>query len=125
VERWGGAQPSGFPTAAQTPQKLTWSEPIEMEIPNCDGNSSEMKKLIAREYNKSPAAEGDQICSQNIEIVKVKQRGQNARVSFRVNDGVFPPDPQERGILKWIILGGIGAAVVYKIRQSRRRRGAR
>jgi len=94
-----------------------------MVIPHCDGDQQEMKKLIAREYNNSPAAAGDQISSQNIEILGSTPQGPNASVSFRVNDGSFPPDPQERGILKWIIAGGIAAAVAYKINASRRRKG--
>jgi hypothetical protein len=105
------------------PQALTWSDPIDLEIPSCDGDQFEMKKLIAREYNNNPAAAGDHISSQNIEILRVQPRGSNARVSFRVNDGEYPPDPQERGLLKWIIVGGIAAFAVHKISQSRKRKG--
>jgi hypothetical protein len=82
-----------------------------------------MKKALARAYNSSQEAAGDQICSQNIEILTVHPRGTDADVKFRVNDGVFPPDPQERGILKWVILAGLGSAIAFKINQSRRRKG--
>jgi len=122
--QYGVPPPGQFGAPAQqAPQgPLTWSDPIDMNVPYCDGDHFEIKKLIAREYNNSPAASGDQISSQNIEIVNVSPQGANANVTFRVSDGTYPPDPQERGLLKWLILGGIAGGIAHKISQSRRRK---
>jgi len=95
-----------------------------MVIPACNGNQEEMKKLIAREYNASATAQqgGDQISSGNIAIDNVVPQGTNASVTFRINDGVFPPDVQERGLLKWVLVGGIAGGIAHHIYRVRRMR---
>jgi len=111
-------------TGGSHQQSLNWSEPIEVELDqpsNTDQN--ETKRLIAAEYNNSPFAKqnNDRISSQNIEIINTKSKGgHKSKVTFRVNDGQYPPDPQDRGILKWLIIGGIGAYIGSKIANRRR-----
>jgi hypothetical protein len=95
-----------------------------MVIPACNGDQDEMKRLIAREYNASATAQqgGDEISSGNLAIDKVVPQGANAAVTFRINDGVFPPDVQERGLLGWVLAGGIAAGIAHHIYRVRRMR---
>eukprot|EP01007_Sphenomonas_quadrangularis_P000327 NODE_1169_length_971_cov_178.898048_g973_i0.p1 GENE.NODE_1169_length_971_cov_178.898048_g973_i0~~NODE_1169_length_971_cov_178.898048_g973_i0.p1 ORF type:complete len:273 (+),score=29.96 NODE_1169_length_971_cov_178.898048_g973_i0:27-821(+) len=130
-----GAPPQGAPYGAP-PQGASYGAPPSYGAPGGEVlevlvnkpynafDEGSFKRSLAAEYNQSQAARElqDQLSSGNVEVVDAHPQGNQTAVKFRVNDGQYAPDVQDRGLLEWLIVGGIGAALGYSIGKRKHRR---
>eukprot|EP01013_Petalomonas_cantuscygni_P010332 TRINITY_DN233_c0_g1_i1.p1 TRINITY_DN233_c0_g1~~TRINITY_DN233_c0_g1_i1.p1 ORF type:complete len:232 (+),score=9.84 TRINITY_DN233_c0_g1_i1:68-763(+) len=104
ASNWGAAPTGGPPQPITPPTSRT--DPMDLRV-NAPPSTPqhELAVMVAKEYNQSDAARqaNDSITSGNVEIVGVQGSGDGSNVRFCVNDGVYPPDPAERGMLKWSV----------------------